>query len=208
MKRLYTSLIIRAAGLVVLFGLLYVALFPHRASACDTFDVGCPVDVGIYSLIVGVSEGLWAWNRSMLYLARLIEGLRVWLIGDVLGTALDATIAGIKFPFWIAVGIAWIVFTVSFLLQAVVRLDWVDLRKGSATPFSRLFQIAPGWRVWRDPGQGLIDRRDQREQRATTQLDYVGSANCAATRRARTRSTMGRHWRRPDAHQYAVDVHE
>src|SRR5262249_39477072 len=39
MKRLYTSLIIRAAGLVVLFGLLYVALFPHRASACDTFDV-------------------------------------------------------------------------------------------------------------------------------------------------------------------------
>ncbi len=184
MKRLYASLIIRAAGLVVLFGLLYVALFPHRASACDTFDVGCPVDVGIYSLIVGVSEGLWAWNRSMLYLARLIEGLRVWLIGDVLGTALDATIAGIKFPFWIAVGIAWIVFTVSFLLQAVVRLDWVDLRKGIRNAIFAviLFQIGSQAMAGMEQirimvGQGFQSIGATSVSNATTQLGfYVGSA--------------------------------
>ncbi len=185
MKRLYASLIIRAAGLVVLFGLLYVALFPHSASACDTFDVGCPVDVGIYSLIVGVSEGLWAWNRSMLYLARLIEGLRVWLISDVLGTALDATIAGMKFPFWMAVGIAWIVFTVSFLLQAVVRLDWVDLRKGirNAILAVILFQVGSQAMAGMEQirimvGQGFQSIGATSVGNATTQLGfYVGSAS-------------------------------
>jgi hypothetical protein len=185
MKRLYASLVIRAAGLVVLFGLLYVALFPHRASACDTFDVGCPVDVGIYSLIVGVSEGLWAWNRSMLYLARLIEGLRVWLISDVLGTALDATIAGMKFPFWMAVGIAWIVFTVSFLLQAIVRLDWVDLRKGirNAILAVILFQVGSQAMAGMEQirimvGQGFQSIGATSVGNATTQLGfYVGSAS-------------------------------
>jgi len=185
MKRLYASLIIRAAGLVVLFGLLYVALFPHRASACDTFDVGCPVDVGIYSLIVGVSEGLWAWNRSILYLARLIEGLRVWLISDVLGTALDATIVGMKFPFWIAVGVAWIVFTVSFLIQAVVRLDWVDLRKGIRNAIFAviLFQVGSQAMAGMEQiritvGQGFQSIGATSVSDATTQLGfYVSSAS-------------------------------
>jgi hypothetical protein len=185
MKRLHASLIIRAAGLVILFGLLYVALFPHRASACDTFDVGCPVDVGIYSLIVGVSEGLWAWNRAMLYLARLVEGLRTWLISDVLGTALDATVAGMKFPFWIAVGIAWIVFTVSFLIQAVMRLDWVDLRKGIRNAIFAVILFQAGSQAMAGleqiritVGQGFQAIASTSVGDATTQLGfYVGSAS-------------------------------
>ena len=66
----------------------------------------------------------------LLWAARWVEGLRVWLITDVLGTALEATIAGVKFPFWIAAGVAWMIFVVSFLLQMVVQLNWVDLRRG------------------------------------------------------------------------------
>ncbi|HEX9370232.1 MAG TPA: hypothetical protein VF897_04470, partial [Roseiflexaceae bacterium] len=143
MRRLYVSLAIRSLGLVILCGLLYVALFPHTAAACATWDIKCPVDVGTYSAIVGVSELLWKFNRMMLWAARWVEGLRVWLITNVLGTALDATIAGVKFPFWIAVGVAWIVFVVSFMLQAIVQLNWVDLRRGirNAILAVILFQI-------------------------------------------------------------------
>ena len=188
MKRLYVTLIIRAAGLVVLAGLLAVALAPHRAAACGTFDVSCPVDVGIYAIIVAISEWLWAWNRAMLYVARLIEGLRVWLIGDVLGTALDATVAGMKFPFWIAVGIAWIVFTVSFLIQAVVRLDWVDLRKGMRNAILAviLFQLGSqamsGMEQIRvTVGQGFQSIAATSITDATTRLGfYVGSATSRA----------------------------
>jgi len=72
MRRLYIGLAIRSLGLIILCGLLYVALFPHTAAACGDWDLKCPVDVGMYSAVVSISEGLWKINRMLLWGARCV----------------------------------------------------------------------------------------------------------------------------------------
>lgn len=109
-----------------------IGVWPQSAlAACGTFDPMACFDGAIYNnLIIPLLEWLWAAARGWLILARIIEGVRTWLVTEVLTLAFDAIIAGIQFPFWIAAMLATIVFAVAFALQGLVEgLHWVQVRR-------------------------------------------------------------------------------
>ncbi|HEX6293019.1 MAG TPA: hypothetical protein VFZ66_27800 [Herpetosiphonaceae bacterium] len=119
--------VLRLAGLVLVWWLL----FPPRAWAgCGATDPGACMDNALYQGELMLMALLWDINQTLLLVARNVEALREWLIAEVLGTAFDAIIAGIQFPFWIAAAIAWLVFVVGYFLQALVDgLQWVSLKR-------------------------------------------------------------------------------
>jgi uncharacterized membrane protein YciS (DUF1049 family) len=125
----------RSRRAVTLLGITLVCVlgvWPRSAlAACGTFDPMACFDGAIYNnLLIPLMEWLWAAARGWLILARIIEGVRTWLVTEVLSLAFDAIIAGIQFPFWIAAMLATVVFAVAFALQGIVEgLHWVQVKR-------------------------------------------------------------------------------
>ncbi|HEX6288243.1 MAG TPA: hypothetical protein VFZ66_03590 [Herpetosiphonaceae bacterium] len=119
--------VIRLASLVVVWWLLVP---PRARAACGVTDPGACMDTALYQGELLLLALLWDINQTLLLVARNVEALREWLVTEVLGTAFDAMIAGIQFPFWIAAAIAWLLFVVGYFLQALVDgLPWVRLKR-------------------------------------------------------------------------------
>jgi hypothetical protein len=116
--------------LLALVVVLLVAVWPREALAdCDLTNIACHVDSALWPKLLDLARSLWLIDRGLLLMARWIESVRDWLINGVLGTAFGSLAERVQFPFYIAAAIAWIFFIVGYMLQAVVSLNWVDLRK-------------------------------------------------------------------------------
>lgn len=118
------TLVIGLAGLLVL-------LLPSTAYACDLRDPGCYVDDFAQKQMMSVTMSLWQINRAGLVLARWLEEVRGWLIERVLVDAFTALVRPAQFLLVLALIVAWLVVVISFLVQALIDLRWVDLRRAA-----------------------------------------------------------------------------
>jgi hypothetical protein len=109
---------------------LTVALWPRPTYAGCNVDIGCYVDEGIVSLLRFLAEIGWFLNGNLLLVARWIEMQRAWLINDVMGAVYAGLLRGVSVAWAEAVVIAIVVFVIGFSLQALVALNWVDLKRG------------------------------------------------------------------------------
>ncbi len=105
------------------------ALWPSPTFACDIRDPGCFIDDFVHKQLYQLCLSVWQLNRAGLVVARWFEDLRVWLIQTVMVNAFTALTEPVKFLFYLALIVAWMVFVISFLVQAIVPFQWVDVRR-------------------------------------------------------------------------------
>ncbi len=171
-------------GALALVVVLSSVLFPDRAWAgCGATDPGACMDNALYQGVLMLMALLWDINQTILLLARNVEALREWLVGDVLGTAFDAVVAGIQFPFWIAAAIAWLLFVIGYFLQALVDgLSWVNLKRliqyGGLAMFlfhigSQAMSVTETMRV--SVGQGFAAIAGTSTSSSTTRLNFFAA---------------------------------
>lgn len=174
----------RVALLVAAMALGYV-MFPQRAWAagCGATDPGACMDNALYQGVLMIMAFLWDINQTFLLLARNVEALREWLVGDMLGTAFDAVVAGIQFPFWIAAAIAWLLFVIGYFLQMLVDgLNWINLKRciqyGGLAVFlfhvgSQAMAVTEELRV--SVGQGFASIAGSSASSSTTTLNFYAA---------------------------------
>ncbi len=171
-------------GTLALVVVLILVAFPDRAWAgCGATDPGACMDNALYQGVLMLMALLWDINQTILLLARNVEALREWLVGDVLGTAFDAVVAGIQFPFWIAAAIAWLLFVIGYFLQALVDgLSWVSLKRliqyGGLAMFlfhigSQAMSVTETMRV--SVGQGFAAIAGTSTSSSTTRLNFFAT---------------------------------
>ncbi|MDP9309931.1 MAG: hypothetical protein M3R24_03370, partial [Chloroflexota bacterium] len=72
-------------GTLALVVVLILVAFPDRAWAgCGATDPGACMDNALYQGVLMLMALLWDINQTILLLARNVEALREWLVGDVL----------------------------------------------------------------------------------------------------------------------------
>ena len=104
-------------------------LFPRAVVACTITDPGCYIDNWTHKQLYELDLGIWQINRAGLVLARWIEDLRVWMTDAIFVNAFTGLIQPVKSLFYLALIAAWMVFIVSFFLQSLISVNWVDLRR-------------------------------------------------------------------------------
>ena len=123
---------------VAVWGALFLP--PPRASyACHITDFECMKDSSFYMMQELVTSGLWAVTRMLLLGARAIEGFRVWLTTDVLPNVFTNVLRGLEGTFVVTVMLALLMFWLSFFVQGVITLNWVDIRRALRNGFFALF---------------------------------------------------------------------
>lgn len=115
------------ALLGVLLGLALLA--PAGAAACELVDPGCYIDAFAHGQIHELSLSVWQINRAGLILARWIEDMRGWLIDSMLVTAFDSLKLPALIFFHLALIAAWMIFVISYMVQSLIDLRWVDIRR-------------------------------------------------------------------------------
>jgi len=105
------------------------ALIPQPTFACQITDPGCYIDDFIHKQLKQLDLSIWQMNRAGLILARWLEDLRVWLITSVMVNAFTALTKPVKFLFYLALIVAWLIFVISFMVQWAIDIRWVDLRR-------------------------------------------------------------------------------
>ncbi|HEU4328914.1 MAG TPA: hypothetical protein VFS21_37600 [Roseiflexaceae bacterium] len=122
----------RRRTLVILGIVLGLAtLLPAHAAACELTDPGCYIDDVIQRRLWEFARVVWAFNRAALIIASWLEQGRDWMILTVMVDAFTALTRPVLMIFALVVILAWLVFLVSFFLQALIELRWVDLRRAS-----------------------------------------------------------------------------
>ena len=107
-----------------------VLLAPHAAFAgCQITDPGCYIDDFAHNQLYQFDLSIWQINRAGLVLARWLEDLRVWLTDSVFTDAFTTLKEPVKFVFYLALILAWLIFIISFMVQNLIDLRWVDLRQ-------------------------------------------------------------------------------
>ena len=104
-------------------------LVPHAAFACQITEPGCYIQDFSQQQLAQFNLSVWQLNRAGLVLARWLEDLRGWLTDSVLVSAFTALTKPVAFLFVLALIVAWLVFVVSFMVQSLIELRWVDLRR-------------------------------------------------------------------------------
>lgn len=120
------------------------ALAPSAARACELTDPGCYIDDFAHQQIRELALSIWQLNRAGLVLARWVEDLRAWLTETVLVDAFNQLAGPVHWTFLLALIIAWMIFVISFMVQALVDLRWVDLRRASGPIVLALLVFAKG----------------------------------------------------------------
>ena len=132
----------RRAGLAALA--FSAALAPSAARACELTDPGCYIDDFAHQQIRELALSIWQINRAGLALARWLEDLRGWLIETVLVDAFTTLVGPVRWMFFLALIMAWMIFVISFMVQALVDLRWVDLRRAARPILLALLVFAKG----------------------------------------------------------------
>lgn len=120
----------RSLGVLTLLSMA-VALMPQRSFACALNDPSCFVHAPLYDQLASWARDLWMLNRSGLVIAHWLEDMRTWLIDSVMVNAFTALTEPVKFLFYVALVVAWFIFLISFMVQFVIDLRWVDLRRAA-----------------------------------------------------------------------------
>jgi hypothetical protein len=119
--------------LLAVLAALMIALAPSgvwAAEQCEALNPSACIDDLKHTSLVLVATTIWTVNRYVLWIARWLEGFREFLVNEVLASLFDATLLGIEQPFWILAAVALCLFLLSYALQIVIPVRWVDLRKG------------------------------------------------------------------------------
>lgn len=120
------------------------ALVPSVARACELTDPGCYIDDFAHQQLRELALSIWQINRAGLVLARWVEDLRAWLTDIILVDAFTQLARPVHWTFLLALIIAWMIFVISFMAQALVDLRWVDLRRAAGPIVLALLVFAKG----------------------------------------------------------------
>lgn len=114
-----------------LFAAIGAALLAPQAvfAGCQITDPGCYIDDFAHNQLYQFDLSIWQINRAGLVLARWLEDLRVWLTDSVFADAFTTLKEPVKFFFYLALILAWLIFIISFMVQNFIDLRWVDLRR-------------------------------------------------------------------------------
>lgn len=116
-----------------LFAAIGTALLLPQAvfAGCQITDPGCYIDDFAHRQLYQFDLSIWQINRAGLVLARWLEDLRVWLTDSVFTDAFTTLTQPVKFAFYLALILAWLIFIISFMVQSFIDLRWVDLRRAT-----------------------------------------------------------------------------
>jgi hypothetical protein len=168
----------------------FVALAPSgvwAAEQCEALNPSACIDDLKHTSLVLVATTIWTVNRYVLWIARWLEGFREFLVNEVLASLFDATLLGIEQPFWIVAAVALCLFMLSYALQIVIPVRWVDLRKG-------LLSILIALVLFRYGSQALVTSEHVRVQVGTffSQIAQQGVGNAGSFQFYTSSDTVGK----------------
>lgn len=136
--------------LVALAVVIAAALLPHPAFAsCQLTDPGCYIDDFTHKQFAQFDLSIWQLNRAGLVLARWLEDLRGWLTDSVLTDAFTTLTQPVKFVFYLALIVAWLLFVISSMVQSLIDLNLVNLRRAMRPILLALFIFSLGGSILR-----------------------------------------------------------
>lgn len=136
--------------LVALAVVIAAALLPHPVFAsCQLTDPGCYIDDFTHKQFAQFDLSIWQLNRAGLVLARWLEDLRGWLTDSVLTDAFTTLTQPVKFVFYLALIVAWLLFVISSMVQSLIDLNLVNLRRAMRPILLALFIFSLGGSILR-----------------------------------------------------------
>ena len=167
-------LMLLALGLAVA---LTGAIWPHPsyAASCN-MDIGCFVDDGIVTMLRFLAQIGWFLNGNLLLVSRWMEEQRQWLIHDVMAAVYTGLLKGVSMAWAEAVVIAIIVFIIGFSLQAIVAMNWVDLKRGIRNGVFALIVFTYGASLMAATEDGRLLLSQAAAQMAKDALTTAGTA--------------------------------
>lgn len=147
-------------AIVVALGVMLV--WPSPTMACDLRDISCHGHNLTYNTQKTAATTMWIIVRGLLMLSRIVEGLRVWLVEQVLREVLVKVLKGLEGVFVLSVLVAVLLLWFSFFVQSLVSLNWVDTRRALRNGFFAVMiflyggQLAAGFEQARVLGGSFV----------------------------------------------------